>query len=63
MGMHCDKREQHCMTALTMKVTIHWYNSEISTSTGQPIQHGVPFDDYEEYKDLKPYVLGISPEY
>lgn len=46
-----------------MKVTIHWHNSEIYTNTDTPIQHGVPLDDYEECKDLKPSALSMSPEY
>jgi hypothetical protein len=37
MNRHCDRREQYCMTALTMKVTIHWHNLELSSNTGQPI--------------------------
>jgi hypothetical protein len=63
MNRHCDRREQYCMTALTMKVTIHWHNLELSSNTGQPIQHGVPFNDYEECKDLKPSAQGMGPEY
>jgi hypothetical protein len=36
---------------------------ELSSNTGQPIQHGVPFNDYEECKDLKPSAQGMGPEY